>query len=73
MGSKMPQLHGKGALVKCPICGSRKLDPDTGDIQPNKELWRVTKCESCENYFAEAWRNCTWWFIVDDEKKEANP
>ena len=31
MGSKKPQLHGKGALEKCPICGSRNLEPDVGD------------------------------------------
>jgi|GEM_PF-4018767 len=69
MVSKMPQLHGKGALEKCPICGSRRLDPDVGDIRPDKTLCRVTQCESCENWFAETWRNCVWWFIVDEEEE----
>lgn len=70
MGNKKPQLHGKGPLEKCPICGSRNLDPDVGDIQPDKTLCRVTQCKSYENWFAETWRTCEWWFIVDDEEPE---
>ena len=70
MSSKKPQLHGKGALEKCPICGSRNLKPDAGDIQPNKTLCRVVQCQSCENWFSETWRTCEWEFIVDEPERE---
>lgn len=70
MSSKKPQLHDKGPLETCPICGSRNLDPDVGDIQPDNTLCRVTQCKSCENWFGETWKTCEWEFIVDDAEQD---
>jgi len=66
-----PQLHGKGALEKCPICGSKNLEPDLGDVQKNGTLPVLVKCGRCENYFGETWKTCEWEFVVDDEEPEA--
>jgi hypothetical protein len=66
---KKEYLNGKEPLEKCPICGSNNLDPDTGDIQPDKTLARVPQCRRCENWFGETWKACGWWFIVDNEEE----
>jgi len=70
MGDKQ-QLHGKGALEKCPICGSKSLEQDQGEVEKDGTLPVLVKCRRCENFFGETWKTFEWEFIVDDEEPEA--